>query len=167
MLDVIELNTLFEKLGTPEAGRKLVRQVLVKAPVRQVQSRGSNVHVMFNSRKMARVLECESHRVEFPFAVMLEHDPAVLEYYLQPCELHVPVVDAIGKVITRISHVPDALVIREDGIWLEEYKQEARLQKLAVRHVSPATLIDGLTRIAQHPRARLPADEVRRRLTSW
>lgn len=133
MLDVIELNTLFEKLGTPEAGRKLVRQALVKAPVRQVQSRGSNVHVLFNSRKMARVLECESHRVEFPFAVMLEHDPAVLEYYLQPCELHVPVVDGSGKAITRISHVPDALVICEDGIWLEEYKQEARLQKLAVK----------------------------------
>lgn len=34
-------------------------------------------------------------------------------------------------------------------------------------HVSPATLIDGLTRIAQHPRARLPADEVRKRLTNW
>lgn len=133
MLDVIELNTLFEKLGTPEAGRKLVRQAQVKAPVRQVASRGSNVHVLFNSRKMARVLECESHRVEFPFAMMLEHDSAVLEYYMQPCELHVPVVDAAGKAITRISHVPDALVIREDGIWLEEYKQEARLQKLATK----------------------------------
>lgn len=34
-------------------------------------------------------------------------------------------------------------------------------------HVPPGNLIDGLTRIVQHPRARLPADEVRKRLTNW
>ena len=133
MLDVIELNTLFDKLGTPEAGRKLVRLAQVKAPVRQVESRSSNVHVLFNSRKMGRVQECESFRVEFSFAVMLENDPAVLEYYLQPCELHVPVHDADGRPINRIRHIPDALVIRQDGIWLEEYKQESRLQTLVTK----------------------------------
>lgn len=133
MLDVIELNTLFEKLGTPEAGRKLVRQAQSKAPVRQVQSRGNNVHVLFNSQKMGCVQECESHRVEFPFVVMLENDPTVLEYYLQPCELHVPVQDADGRLITRIRHIPDALVMRQDGIWLEEYKQEARLLSLVAK----------------------------------
>ncbi len=40
-------------------------------------------------------------------------------------------------------------------------------QMHASGHVPPANLVDGLTRISQDPRARLPADEVRRRLMAW
>jgi hypothetical protein len=40
-------------------------------------------------------------------------------------------------------------------------------QMHASGQVPPATLVDGLTRIVQHPRARLPAEEVRKRLTTW
>ncbi len=40
-------------------------------------------------------------------------------------------------------------------------------QMHASGHVPPANLVDGLTRIAQDPRARLPSDEVRKRLTTW
>lgn len=33
--------------------------------------------------------------------------------------------------------------------------------------VAPETLFDGLTRISQHPRVRLPSDEVKSRLVAW
>lgn len=133
MLDVVELNTLFDALGIPEAGQRLVRRARAEAPVRQVRSNGGNVRGSYLSRKMGRDMEYESHRVEFPFAILLENDPAVLEYHLQPSKLDVSVRDADGHVTTRIRHIPDALVIRRDGIGLVEWKEETRLERLAKR----------------------------------
>lgn len=40
-------------------------------------------------------------------------------------------------------------------------------QMHASGRVPAATLLDGLTSIVQHPRARLPSEEVRKRLTTW
>src|SRR5574340_412931 len=133
MLDEVEFTTLFDRLGTTEQGRRLIRSARRKAPVRQVRSRGGNVLVLFNSRKMGRVLECESHRVEFPFAFLLEQDAGVIEYYLQPCALDIEVRDEAGKVVTRFQHFPDVLFVRDDGIFIEEWKDPNVIALLAAR----------------------------------
>lgn len=80
MLDLLELRRLFEHLGTPPAGRKLVEDARRNSPVRKVQSNSNNVITRFHSRKMERLVDTESRTVEYPAIVMYEHDPKVLEF---------------------------------------------------------------------------------------
>ena len=71
---------------------------------------------------------------------------------------------------------PDHVLVTGDGLM----RKEAQVRLGAVygllwildqMHVSgkfePEYLVDGLAKIASHPRARLPADEVRKRLKTW
>lgn len=133
MLDKERLVQLFDKLGIPPKGRELILRARVEAPVRKVQSHGSNVITLYASRKMGREIRTESRHIEFASAVSKEHDPAVLEYYAQPCILRLDLVDADGE-IHSINYTPDFLVIREDGITLEEWKTEEKLQKFERRY---------------------------------
>ena len=82
MLTLVELHDLFDRLGTPPAGRQLVETARRLAPVRQVQSNSSNVITRYASRKMGRLVDCESRTVEYPAVIQYEHDPEVLEYYV-------------------------------------------------------------------------------------
>ena len=133
MLTDIELENLFDELGTPEAGRNLVRKARREAPVRQVRSNGSNLITRYPSKKMNRVIETESRTAEFPAMLHYERDPKVLEYYAQPLEVDQKVPLANGKA-TRLLHTPDFLLITQDGIVIEEWRQEARLLKHSMLH---------------------------------
>ncbi len=134
MLSPIELNALFDRLGTPTAGRRLVEKARKEAPVRDIQSHSGNVITWYFSRKMGRPIGTESRKVEFPTAVQCEHDSFVLEYYAQPCELDL-VSTAEGKTQpSRVQHWPDFLIIREDQILIEEWREEKRLEKLAKKY---------------------------------
>lgn len=134
MLVKEQLAALFDKLGTPAKGQALVRKARIESPVREVQSRGRNVVTIFASQKMGCEIRTESRHIEFPAALNHEHDRAVLEFYPQPCTLHLELVeDATGEV-HYIHHTPDFLVIRDDGITLEEWKPDDKLAKLAERY---------------------------------
>lgn len=133
MLDKESLVALFDKLGLPPKGRELVLRARAEAPVREVESRGSNVITVYASRKMGREIRTESRHIEFAAAVDKEYDPTVHEYFAQPCTLKLDLIDADGE-IHAIQHTPDFLVIREDGITLEEWKTETKLQKLSQRY---------------------------------
>ena len=87
MLTLVELHDLFDRLGTPPAGRQLVETARRLAPVRQVQSNSSIVITRYASRKMGRLVGCESRTVEYPAVIQYEHDPEVLEYYAQPVKV--------------------------------------------------------------------------------
>ncbi len=104
------------------------------APVREVRSTSNNVITRFHSRKMGRMVDAESRTVEYPAIVMYEHDPKVLEYYAQPMRLDLFVQEVGKSRPSRIQHTPDFLLIREDGIWVEEWREEARLQKLQAKY---------------------------------
>lgn len=134
MLDNLQLTALFDKLGTPRAGRELVIKARANAPVRDIKSRGGNVITRFASRKMNREIGTESRNLEFSAAVTSEYDLATLEYYAQPCELKLELVDDITGEIHRIQHFPDFMVIRDDGLYLEEWKSSAKLARLAERY---------------------------------
>jgi len=133
MLDKKKLVQLLDRLGVPPKGRELIERARAEAPVRKVESRGSNVITLYASRKMGCEIRTESRHIEFASAVSKEYDPTVLEYYAQPCLLRLDLVDADGE-IHSIQHTPDFLVIREDGITLEEWKTEEKLKKLALRY---------------------------------
>ena len=134
MLTKFELVDLFDRIGTPPAGRSMIDRARACAPVRDVQSRGGNVITLLASRKMGKEVRTESRHIEFAAAVNHEYDTAVLEYYAQPCELKLELIDDANGEIRSIQHFPDFLVIRQDGITLEEWKSHDKLERLAQRY---------------------------------
>ncbi len=134
MLEKSRRNELFNALGLPPAGQRLVMDAARHAPVRRVSSKGGgNVISFLQSRKMGCAIVTESRHLEFPAAVALEHNPDVLEYFAQPVRLQFDVMDGAGQS-HHIDHIPDFLVVTEQRIWLRECKPQARLARLAQRY---------------------------------
>ncbi|MBM5571093.1 MULTISPECIES: Mu transposase C-terminal domain-containing protein [Deefgea] len=133
MLNKEQITNLLDNLSIPQAGRKLILQARISAPVRQVNSRGSNVITLLNSRKMDCEIRTESRHIEFAAAVSYEYDPSVVEYYAQPMELKLSLTETATGEIHNVRHFPDFLVIREDGITLEEWKTESKLAHLSAK----------------------------------
>ena len=134
MLTRAQLAELFDRLGTPPAGQKLILAARMQAPARKVTSRGGNVITILASQKMARDIRTESRHIEFAVAVTKEHAKNVLEYYAQPCELKLNLIDEATGEIRKIQHFPDYLTIQNDGFTLEEWKSEAKLLSLAEKY---------------------------------
>lgn len=134
MLSKTELIDMFDRLGTPSKGRALLLNARMKAPVRDVRSRGGNVVTLMASHKMGREIRTESRHIEFAAAVDHEFAPDVLEYYAQPCELKLELTDPATGEIRNIHHFPDFLVIRDDGFTLEEWKSKDKIARLAERY---------------------------------
>jgi putative transposase len=57
-----------------------------------------------------------------------------VEYYAQPCELKLDLIEESTGEIRKIKHVPDYLTISNDGFTLEEWKSEAKLLRLAEKY---------------------------------
>jgi len=131
MLDKETVLNLLDRLGLPSQGKKLVLEARIKAPVRDVASRGGNVITVIASRKMQREIRTESRHIEFQAALRYEHDEGVLEYYPQPCRLKFELVDEVTGEIHTITHFPDFLVLRHDRIELVEWKSLDKLERLA------------------------------------
>ncbi|WP_188380156.1 Mu transposase C-terminal domain-containing protein [Oxalicibacterium faecigallinarum] len=134
MLDKTQLVDMFDRLGTPRQGRELIMKARSHAPVRDVKSRGGNVITLMASQKMGCEIRTESRHIEFAAAVEREYDAQVLEYYAQPTELKLDLIDPATGEIRRITHFPDFLVIRQDGFTLEEWKSESKLERLAEKY---------------------------------
>ena len=134
MLEKSELLAHLDYLGLPPRGSSLVMEARIKAPVREVVSRGGNVITVVASRKMQREVRTESRQIEFFAAIKYEYDAEVLEYYPQPCELKLELADEATGDIHKIRHFPDFLVIRSDSVSLVEWKSLARLVRLAEKY---------------------------------
>lgn len=134
MMNQIELDAYFARIGLPVRGRRLVEKARRASPVRKVQSRTGNVLTHFPSRKMQKVVVAESRTVEFPAFMRYEHDPDVLEYYPQPVSLDLRTEHPLTKKVSRIQHTPDVLLLRRDCVCIDEWREDARLQKLMTKH---------------------------------
>ena len=134
MLENAEFLTVIDALGLSPKGSKLILEARIKAPVRDVVSRGGNVITLLASRKMQREISTESRSLEFFAALGYEHDAKVLEFYPQPCELRLELMDDVNGEIHSVRHIPDFLVLRRDGVSLIEWKSEAHLQRLAEKY---------------------------------
>jgi putative transposase len=126
--------SLLDRLGTSPKAKNLVLEARIKAPVREVASRGGNVITVIASRKMQRQISTESRHIEFQAALRYEYDPLVLEYYPQPCELKLEVIDEVTGEIHKVQHFPDFLLLRADRVELVEWKSQAKLERLAERY---------------------------------
>lgn len=132
MLTNDDVEQLFFDFKTPPQGCALIRKIRTEGPVRELQHRNDGVRVRFISRKMNRALLAESRTVEFPGIYIREFDPCTLEMWPQPCLLDLSIQGEKGK--TRLQHTPDLFVIEETGFLIEEWRQEERLLKAAIKY---------------------------------
>lgn len=134
VMDPTGLDAYFVRINLSDAGRRLVETARRESPVREVQSRLGNVLTRFPSRKMQRVVTAESRTVEFPAVIQYEHDSSVLEYYAQPVMLDLRITASGATKPSRLQHTPDFLLLREDCVRIEEWREEARMEKLAIKY---------------------------------
>jgi len=146
MLSLAELNDLFDKLGTPSAGRKLILKARQEAPVRSVQSTGGNVVHFYPSRKMNKVIKTESGSPEFRANIHHEFDSDVLEYYAQPVEVEIPFHPDDPKRRCYSKVTPDFLAIRTMALVIEEWKIARSMPRLALKSPDRYRLEGGLWR---------------------
>jgi len=132
MLTETRVEELFAEWQTPEAGRRLIRQIRASGPVRKLQHRNDGVRTRYISRKMDRALYAESRTCEFPGIYIREHDPETTEMWPQPCTVDLLVEDINGKVQSRQAHTPDLFLI-EHGFIIEEWREEERLHRYAMK----------------------------------
>jgi putative transposase len=130
MLTDIQVERLFSEWRIPEAGRDFVREIRTTGPVRDLQSRMDTVRTRFISKKMERALYAESRTVELPAIVLRENDKKTLEIWPQPVKLDIKGQSSNGKG-TRVQHIPDLFLIENDRFLIEEWREEARLLRLA------------------------------------
>jgi hypothetical protein len=89
------------------------------APSRRVESRLGNIVIRYPSGKNGKVLSCESRRIEFAQALILENDNDVLESYTQPPPIELRYKSAKGRDV-RCDVTPDYLVLRRTKIeWID------------------------------------------------
>lgn len=134
MLTVLEFDSYFNDLGTPETGRQLVLKASKDGPVRRVQSNAVNVVTRYTSRKTGRRIATESRSLEFSATLMYEFDDSVLDYIPQPVKLDLKTKAASGDKTVYVTHTPDFLLLKKDGIVIEEWRTQERMLGLAQKH---------------------------------
>jgi len=83
---------------------------------------------------MGVIIQAESRTVEFAGVYIMEHDPAVLEFWDQPPSITLHYAAKLKNGGTRnigVLHTPDYFVIREDALGWEEWKTEEELLRFA------------------------------------
>lgn len=133
MLTTDQLIKLFDTFGVNEAGRRLVTEIRENQPVRRVHGGGGNTTVRYPSRKMGRVIQAESRTVELPFLISCEYDPSVFEMWDQSVYIRRSFQSRDGEKLSG-SHVPDFVIIAEDGIRFTECKAAAKLEGYAAKY---------------------------------
>lgn len=133
MLSEKRLVELFNRFDVIEPGRRLVAQIRAGQPARRVGGGGGNTTIRYPSRKMRRTIQAESRTVELPFLIYCEHAPSVQEIWDQPTYLRRSFESQDGKQLSG-SHVPDFLIISDDGIWFVECKPTAKLAGYAAKY---------------------------------
>ena len=132
MLSDTELDNYFTKWGIPEKTHRILREARTNGPVRDVQRLTDNVRTRYESKVMDGPLLAESRTVELPAIVLHDKAKETLEIWPQPFKIDLVVASAAGAH-TRLQHTPDLLLLRSDGIRIEEWREEERLNKMAAR----------------------------------
>lgn len=133
MFTEAEFDQWAERVGLPDRGQALVREIRNGDPARRPHSGPRHVAGRYPSRKMNRTVAYESRTVELRAIHLYEHDTTAQEYWDQPWALRLryagPRRGSVGPV-----HVPDFLILYGDGVAFEEWKTEQRLQHLAAKN---------------------------------
>jgi len=133
MMQAAAFDQWCHRLALSPTTREFIARLRASPPVRRVQGRAQNVSGTYASRKMGVTIQFESHPVELWAMYAMEYDGQVLEYFDQPHTLPLTYQSPSRRPVVA-SHTPDFLVLRQDGVGFEEWKQEERLRALAVSH---------------------------------
>ncbi|CAB3704230.1 hypothetical protein LMG22037_03675 [Paraburkholderia phenoliruptrix] len=133
-----ELRTELERLGTPFEGQRYIWEARAKSPSRKVQSRKGNVISRYTSRKMGCRMATESRKAEFGAVVRYDCDGTTREFYCQPPQVRMSVElerkrsdGTVTVYQAPTPYTPDILRLTPYGIYVDEWKTEQDLEKLA------------------------------------
>jgi putative transposase len=119
-------------LRLPSSTVELIQKIRTSPPWRNVGGGGANVCGEYPSEKMQRMIQFDSHTVEFPFVLSSEIDRNVLEYYCQPRPpIPLRYLGPTGKKVTA-THTPDYFRICRDGAGWWETKPTDKLPALSI-----------------------------------
>lgn len=134
MLTDVELDRLFERWKTPQAGRTLVRKIRETGPVQSLQYQTDTIRTRYISKKMGRALLAVSRTCDFPAIYLRDNDNATLELWPQPHAFDLATRGLKGGT-SRLQHTPTLFLIEEgEGFVFEEWRDRARLQQSAERN---------------------------------
>lgn len=131
MLNAMRFDQWCARNNIQEKTRAEIERIRSSQPSRRVGSTTKNVSGRYPSRKMGVTIQFESHRVELPKILELEHDTEVFEFYDQPPSLKLTY-SKEGRTMGYI-YTSDFFVIREDGAGWVECKTDEELEKLTAR----------------------------------
>ncbi|MBC8745333.1 MULTISPECIES: DDE-type integrase/transposase/recombinase [Paraburkholderia] len=136
-----ELRQEFERWGTPVEGQEYIWDTRANSPSRKVKSRVGNVVSHYSSRKMRRRMATESRKPEYGAVVRYDFDGTTREFYCQPPQVRLSVEterklsDGNFTVYQAPTpYTPDILRITPYGVYVDEWKSERDLEKLAERY---------------------------------
>lgn len=118
------------RLGLSEPAVRRIQALRSAPPDRAVGSHRHNVSGRAPSRKMGETRQFEARGTEGLGLLEYEYADHVLEYYDQPAALVIHLVDAAGRRRGHRIRV-DYLVLEHDGVFLDEWKTDEELVKLA------------------------------------
>ncbi len=121
-----------QQLKLSEPARTIIARIRTSPASRRVQGRAGNVSGQYPSRKMGLGMQFESRCNELAAITLMEHDPAVLEYYDQPERIRLTYQRPRKRV--SVGHTPDFFVLREDRAGWMECKMEDALLRFAQQH---------------------------------
>jgi hypothetical protein len=107
MLNEQDFAVWVKRTSLSDPARSVVAHIRTSQPARRVGGGRGNVVGRYPSRKMGVTIQFESHRVELPAILELEHNDDVLEYYDQPPSIKLDYSSADGKHL-GVLHTPDS-----------------------------------------------------------
>jgi putative transposase len=125
-----EFQQLYDARGLTKAARAQIEAAREK-PSRTTRGAAGNVTGVYPSRKNGVTIRFESHKVELPCIVEMEHRAVVIAYFDQPTPIKLTYLLPNGRNYSTY-HTPDFLKIERDRIAFVECKDEAQLEKLSV-----------------------------------
>jgi putative transposase len=136
-----ELRQEFERWGTPVEGQEYIWNTRANSPSRKVKSRVGNVVSHYSSRKMRRRIATESRKPEYGAVVRYDFDGTTREFYCQPPQvrLNVETMRKLSNGTITVYQAPtpytsDILRLTPYGVYVEEWKAERDLEKLAEKY---------------------------------
>lgn len=136
MLSPQELLLWYSRLDASTETRELIDRIRTSEPWRRVgrdasvDSRSTNVWGRYPSKKMGRIIQFKSHRVELAGIYEMENDPDVLEFYDQPQPIRLSFPSPTGRRM-GIWHTASFFVLRNDSSGWEEWRTQESLESLS------------------------------------
>jgi transposase InsO family protein len=131
-LNEVEFRDWCRKNQVTQEAELVIGRIRSSEPSRRVKSGSHSVSGTFPSRKMGVTIQYESHKNELPFIHELEHDPEVLEFYDQPCQIKLNYLSKTARK-TGVLHTPDFFVIKQNEAFFVECKTEEHLLELTIK----------------------------------